>query len=282
MRGRPWVLERLASEENLERILEMPEVQSLREHLVTELRDLLDAEQQLTKVLPDFASQASTPALRTAFAQHLRETRGQIDRLKQVFAALGERPQPKRCEGMQGLVREGNAVVRSTPEGALRDAVMITSAQKVEHYEMAAYGTARTYATVLGEPQVARLLDETLAEEKHADAKLTEIAEGKINERAAEEWHEVSAGFLAQTATMAGRAIGRISKLRGQATSSVRGAVAAASDMAGDAFSSTRSETRRRMGSGESSTRKRRSTRKAASATTRGKSKSRARGSKKS
>ncbi len=117
----------------------MAELQSLRSHLITELRDLLDAEQQLTKVLPDFAARASTPALRMAFEHHLRETEGQIKRLKQAFDVLGEAAQPKRCEGMHGLIREGNTVVSTTPEGALRDAVMITSAQKVEHYEMAAY-----------------------------------------------------------------------------------------------------------------------------------------------
>jgi ferritin-like metal-binding protein YciE len=134
----------------------MAELQSLRSHLITELRDLLDAEQQLTKVLPDFAARASTPALRMAFEHHLRETEGQIKRLKQAFDVLGEAAQPKRCEGMHGLIREGNTVVSTTPEGALRDAVMITSAQKVEHYEMAAYGTARTYATVLGEREPSR------------------------------------------------------------------------------------------------------------------------------
>jgi ferritin-like metal-binding protein YciE len=241
----------------------MAKLQSLRAHLIAELRDLLDAEQQLTQVLPDFADRASMPALRTAFEQHLRETEGQIHRLKQAFEALGELAQTKRCEGMHGLIREGNAVVNSTPEGALRDAVMITSAQKVEHYEMAAYGTARTYATVLGEPEVATLLEDALAEEKSADAKLTEIAEGRVNEKAAEEWHQVAAGFLEQSATIAGKAVGigartvkraadavglgpsGTSKVRGQVTSSVGGAVEAASDLAGDVPSSVRSQARR-------------------------------------
>jgi rubrerythrin len=109
---------------------------------------------------------------------------------------------------MRGLIREANSVVSTTPRGPLRDAVMITSAQKVEHYEMASYGTARTYAQVLGEPRVARLLQETLAEEKHADAKLTEISEGKLNDKAAEEWHQVSEVVLEQTAVFAGRAVG--------------------------------------------------------------------------
>src|ERR1051325_5045699 len=119
----------------------MADVQSLRTHLVTELPELLHAEQKLTKALPDFASRASTPALRTAFERHLQETQGHIRRLTQAFEILGERAQSKRCEGMQGLIREGQSVVGATPEGALRDAVMITSAQKVEHYEIASYGT---------------------------------------------------------------------------------------------------------------------------------------------
>jgi ferritin-like metal-binding protein YciE len=182
--------------------------QTLKAHLITELKDLFDAEQQLTKVLPDFARRATTPALRIAFEQHLAETQNQIERLRQAFQRLGESPATKRCEGMRGLIREANAVVSTTPRGPLRDAVMITSAQKVEHYEMASYGTARTYAQVLGEPGVARLLQETLAEEKHADAKLTQIAEGKVNDKAAEEWHQVSEGVLEQTAVFAGRAVG--------------------------------------------------------------------------
>jgi ferritin-like metal-binding protein YciE len=186
----------------------MTEPQSLKTHLITELRDLLDAEQQLLRVLPDFAQRATTPALRTAFEQHLRETEAQIDRLRKAFEELGESPRAKRCEGMHGLIREGNAVVSAAPGGALRDALMITSAQKIEHYEMASYGTARTYAQVLGEPRVARLLQDTLEEEKKADAKLTEIAERKINEQAAEEWHHVTEGLLLQTAAFAGKAVG--------------------------------------------------------------------------
>ena len=182
--------------------------QTLKSHLITELKDLLDAEQQLTKVLPDFARRATTPALRMAFERHLTDTKNQIHRLRQAFEQLGESPSAKRCEGMHGLIREANTVVSATPEGALRDAVMITSAQKVEHYEMASYGTARTYAQVLGEPRVARLLQDTLEEEKRADAKLTEIAEGKVNDKAAEEWHQVTEGAFEQTAFLAGKAVG--------------------------------------------------------------------------
>ena len=163
-------------------------VDSLRAHLVEELTDLLDAEKQLTKALPRMAASATTPALRKAFQKHLQETRGHMARLEKALRELGERPRRKTCEAMQGLLTEGQEVMAKTPSGALRDAVMITSAQKVEHYEMASYGTARTYAEVLGEPAVARLLAQTLKEEKTTDGKLTAIAEGSVNEEAAEEW----------------------------------------------------------------------------------------------
>jgi ferritin-like metal-binding protein YciE len=168
----------------------MAAVDSLRTHLIEELRDLLDAEQQLTKALPKMARAATTKALKGAFEKHLVETRGHITRLNKAMQELGERPRRKTCEGMEGLLSEGETVMNKTPEGALRDAVMITAAQKVEHYEMASYGTARTYAQVLGEPTVARLLEQTLKEEKAADGKLTMIAESSVNEDAAEEWQQ--------------------------------------------------------------------------------------------
>jgi ferritin-like metal-binding protein YciE len=181
---------------------------SLRRHLIDELRDLLDAEQQLTRALPQFAEAAATPALKQAFQSHQKETRRHLERLNQALAALGEQPRAKRCVGMRGLISEGNAMVGGTPKGALRDAMMISGAQKVEHYEMAAYGTARTYAEVLGRGDVARLLDDTLQEEKSADLKLTEIAEGSVNTRAAEEWHKQGAGILNQSAEWMGQTVG--------------------------------------------------------------------------
>jgi ferritin-like metal-binding protein YciE len=163
-------------------------VDSLRMHLIEELADLLDAEGQLTKALPKMSAAATTPTLKTAFKTHLKETRAQIVRLNKAMRQLGEKPRRKTCEGMQGLLNEGEEVMKMTPAGALRDAVMITAAQKVEHYEMASYGTARTYAQVLGELSVARLLAHTLKEEKAADGKLTLIAERSVNEDAADEW----------------------------------------------------------------------------------------------
>ena len=188
----------------------MPEVNSLRMHLIEELTDMLDAEEQLTKALPKMAIMATAKPLKTAFQRHLVETRGQITRLKDALRRLGEKPKRKTCAGMKGLLSEGQSVMNKTPQGALRDAVMITAAQKVEHYEMASYGTARTYAQVLGEPVVARLLGQSLKEEKAADGKLTSIAESTVNEDAAEEWQaqESEDGILGRSARWLGLTIG--------------------------------------------------------------------------
>jgi ferritin-like metal-binding protein YciE len=165
-------------------------VESLRSHLIEELTDLLDAENQLTKALPKMATAAATPALRKAFRSHLTETRGHIVRLNQAMRQLGEKPKSKTCEAMKGLLTEGDEMMNNSPEGAVRDAVMITAAQKVEHYEMATYGTVRTYAQVVGEAAVARLLQQTLNEEKAADRKLTTIAKGSVNRDAGAAWRE--------------------------------------------------------------------------------------------
>jgi ferritin-like metal-binding protein YciE len=136
----------------------------------------------------------------------LKETRGHITRLNEALRSLGETPRSKTCQGMKGLLEEGEAVMNKTPAGALRDAVMITGAQKVEHYEMASYGTARTYAEVLGETEVARLLEQTLKEEKAADLTLTRIAEDGVNEDAAEEWQsQEDDGALARSAEWASK-----------------------------------------------------------------------------
>jgi ferritin-like metal-binding protein YciE len=165
-------------------------VESLRTHLIEELNDLLDAEDQLTKALPKMAEAASTTTLRKAFESHLKETRNHVIRLNQALRQLGEKPASNTCEAMKGLLSEGDEMMNNSPEGAVRDAVMITAAQKVEHYEIATYGTVRTYARVIGETPVARLLAQTLKEEKNADAKLTMIAERSVNEDAAQAWRE--------------------------------------------------------------------------------------------
>ena len=194
-------------------------VHSLRMHLIEELTDLLDAETQLTKALPKMATAATAKSLKTAFEKHLRETQRQITRLNKALQHLGERPHRKTCEGMKGLLSEGEEMMKQTREGALRDAVMITAAQKVEHYEMASYGTARTYAQVLGEPAVARLLEQSLKEEKAADGKLTIIAENSVNEEAAEEWQAHDAdkeGTLIRSAAWLGGAVGSASRQLGR------------------------------------------------------------------
>jgi ferritin-like metal-binding protein YciE len=195
-------------------------VDSLRTHLVEELIDLLDAETQLTKALPRMAKSATTPMLKTAFQRHLMETRAQIARLNKALRQLGERPRRKTCEAMEGLLTEGESVMNRTPEGVLRDAVMITAAQKVEHYEMASYGTARTYAMVLGEHGVARLLAQSLKEEKATDGKLTTIAERSVNEDAAEEWRaqEEDGGMLAEATEWVGSAVQAASRQLAGAT----------------------------------------------------------------
>ena len=204
----------------------MATVDSLRTHLIDELIDLLDAETQLTDTLPKLAQAATSTTLRNAFQKHLKETRGHVTRLNQALRVLGEKPSSKTCEAMKGLLEEGHSMMKKTPAGSLRDAVMITGAQKVEHYEMASYGTARTYATVLGETAVARLLAQTLKEEKGADQMLTRIAEGSINEEAAEEWHsQQDDSMLTRSAEWAGSTAGYASR---QLT---RGLRAAASTM---------------------------------------------------
>lgn len=187
----------------------MAAVVSLHAHLVEELTDLRDAETQLTQALPKLAGAATSKALRSAFKKHLKETRTHLSRLDQALRALGEAPSSRTCQAMKGLLKEGDHHMKNAPEGALRDAVLITGAQKVEHYEMASYGTARTYAQVLGETKVARLLAQTLEEEKTADRTLTDIAETSVNEEAAEEWQSQSdEGPLMRTAEWAGRAGG--------------------------------------------------------------------------
>jgi ferritin-like metal-binding protein YciE len=168
----------------------MASVASLREHLVEELNDLLSAEQQLIEALPQMQEKASDRQLKAAFRSHLAQTRGHEKRVAQALKQLGEEADSKTCEAMEGLLEEGQELMESADPGALLDAMLITAAQKVEHYEIATYGTVRTYARVIGERGVAKLLEQTLKEEKATDKKLTSIAEGAVNRKAAKEWHE--------------------------------------------------------------------------------------------
>lgn len=164
----------------------MAHLDSLGELLQEELKDIYDAEKQLTKALPKMIKKASATELQDAFDEHLRQTEQHIERLEQVFDQLGLPARGKKCEGMKHLIAEGAEMIGAADEGAARDAVMIAAAQKVEHYEIAAYGTIRTWANLLGKGDIAALLEDTLADEKELDQKLTQIAESFVNQAAAE------------------------------------------------------------------------------------------------
>jgi ferritin-like metal-binding protein YciE len=158
-------------------------VVTIEELFVDELKDLYSAEKQITKSLPKLAKAATSPELRDAFETHLKETFGQIERLEKAFEILGKSPRGKTCNGMKGVLEEGAEVLDETEKGSVRDAALISAAQRVEHYEMAGYGCVREYAKLLGQKEIAQLLDETLAEEKAADSKLGQVAK-QINPEA--------------------------------------------------------------------------------------------------
>jgi len=153
--------------------------------LLEQLEDLYDAEQRITKALPKMADAAKNGALKSAFQQHLSETQNHVSRLEQAFKALGKTARAKTCEAMKGLVEEGSEVISAKGDPNVKDAALIAAAQRVEHYEMAGYGSARTFAQRLGHTQVASLLQQTLDEEGACDKKLTSLAESAINPRAA-------------------------------------------------------------------------------------------------
>jgi ferritin-like metal-binding protein YciE len=168
----------------------MAEMGTLHEAFVEELRDIFDGEKQLTKALPKMAKAANSPELRQAIESHLEETRQQVTRLEQVFASLDEKARGKHCEGIAGIIEEGQAIMQEEFDEATADACLIAAAQRAEHYEMATYGTLVAWARAMGHDEAADLLQETLDEEKAADEKLNELAEGGINEQAAEGAHQ--------------------------------------------------------------------------------------------
>jgi ferritin-like metal-binding protein YciE len=151
-------------------------VENLEQLLIDELKDIYSAEKQITRALPKMAKAAKSPELKEAFETHLEETKGQIERLDEIFETLGKKATGKTCHGMQGLVEEGQEMISELDKGDVRDAALISAAQRVEHYEIAAYGTVREYAKMLGHKDVAKLLDQTLEEEKATDEKLNEIS----------------------------------------------------------------------------------------------------------
>ena len=169
----------------------MASIDSLKELLVEQLKDIYDAEKRLTKAIPKLAKKATNDQLRTALTEHLEETEQQVARLEEAFEHLGETAKGKPCAGMRGIIEEGNEHVgEDYDDDGLRDAVIIGSAQRVEHYEIAAYGTAIAHAKLLGQDEVVDLLVISMNEEKAADEKLTEIAEGVVNLDAASDDEE--------------------------------------------------------------------------------------------
>jgi ferritin-like metal-binding protein YciE len=167
----------------------MPDAGTLHDAFIDELRDCYDAEKQLTKALAKMARAASSSDLRSAFEDHLAETQGHIERLEQVFARLEEKVRGKHCEGVAGIIEEGKSIMEEDFDEATMDACLIAAGQRAEHYEMAAYGTLVAWARAMGHTEAADLLERTLEEEKAADKKLTSLAEGGINQEAADAAH---------------------------------------------------------------------------------------------
>lgn len=161
---------------------------ALNELFVDELKDIYWAEKHLAKALPKMAKAATSDELRAAIEQHLMETENQIARLEDVFEAVGEKAAAKKCDAMEGLIKESESIVEDTEDGSItRDAGIISAAQKIEHYEIASYGTLRTLAGVLGYDEAVTLLEATLEEEKNCDSLLTQIATSGINQSASNE-----------------------------------------------------------------------------------------------
>jgi len=153
------------------------ELETLQELFVDDLKDLYSAENQITKALPKMAKTATSEELKKGFLEHLEQTKGHIRRLESIFGELDENPKGKKCKGIEGLLTEGSELMKEDAEPEVMDAGMISAAQRVEHYEIAAYGTVRTYAELLGLKKAAKLLQETLDEEKATDQKLSGLAQ---------------------------------------------------------------------------------------------------------
>lgn len=160
-------------------------LESLNELFINELKDVLNAEKQLVRALPKMAKAAQSPELQQAFTKHLKETEGHVERLERIFSSLGQTARGKQCKGMEGLVEEGKEIMQEDGAPEVIDAALISAAQRVEHYEIAAYGCLRTYAQLLGNDEADRLLEQTLQEEEATDQALTALGEGGINQAAA-------------------------------------------------------------------------------------------------
>ena|SRR5947207_2824470 len=183
-------------------------IENLEQLLEEELRDIYDAEKQLVKALPKMAKAASSEELREAFTEHLAQTKGHVQRLEQAFELLGTAAKGKPCAGMKGLIEEGQETIDQDATDELADSALIGAAQRVEHYEIAAYGTARTYAERIGNDEVAELLQQTLTEEKEADQKLTEISESLLESVALGMDEEAESGEMEEARTVKTKAGG--------------------------------------------------------------------------
>jgi ferritin-like metal-binding protein YciE len=159
-------------------------IETMEDLFLEQVEDLYDAEKRLVKALPKMAEASTSQTLRQAFESHLMETEGHVSRLENIFRILGQDPKSHTCDAMKGLISEGEDVVSDIDQSSLRDAGLIAAANRVEHYEIAAYGSARTFADILGLTEAALLLEQTLQEEKKADQKLTQLAESLINDEA--------------------------------------------------------------------------------------------------
>ncbi len=167
-------------------------LETLHELFMDMLKDIYDGEHQITEALPKMAKAAKSPELKEGFRTHLQETEEHIKRLERIFEMMGKKPTRKKCKGIAGLIKEGDELMKEDADRDVVDAGLIAAAQKVEHYEMAEYGTLRTYAHLMGHSEAARLLQQTLDEEGAADKKLTALAESGINVKAMEDGRERS------------------------------------------------------------------------------------------
>jgi ferritin-like metal-binding protein YciE len=159
-------------------------IETMEDLFLEQVEDLYDAEKRLVKALPKMADASTSQSLRQAFESHLIETESHVSRLETIFRALGQDPKSHTCDAMKGLISEGEDTISDIDESPLRDAGLIAAANRVEHYEIAAYGSARTFADILGLSEAASLLEQTLQEEKKADQKLTQLAESMVNDEA--------------------------------------------------------------------------------------------------
>ncbi len=186
----------------------MATVATMEDLFLDEIRDLYDAEKQLTKALPKMAKASSSDKLRKAFEDHLAETQNQVRRLEEIFEHLDKKSSGKKCAAMSGLISEGEELAGNADDTAVRDAGLIAAAQKVEHYEISGYGSARTHAQILGYVEAVSLLEETLSEEKQADRKLNDLAESRINDLAANAGEEATPVGAGHRATPGSRTAG--------------------------------------------------------------------------